>query len=211
MIADETVSPTFVYGGFWRRFVARVIDVLLLLIPTIVLSMIIPVAAGVILGLLYWPVFDASRIQGTPGKFFMGLVVTDEQGGRIDFKRSITRYLLSWVSGLMLCVGYLFNLFTPRRQTFHDMFAGTLVLVREQKEDVDWWSVWSTEFKTVVEGLRRKFDSGDATVSTSSVGSPSGVGSQAMRDLEQLHELFRKGALTEAEFEAKKAEILKRF
>lgn len=207
MTAEIALTPTVVYGGFWRRFAARLIDVLLLLVPTIVLSMIIPVAAGVVLGLLYWPIFDSSAIQGTPGKFFMGLVVTDEQGRRIDFKRSIIRYLLSWVSGLMLCIGYLFNLFTPRRQTFHDMFAGTLVVLREQDDNIDWWETWSRQFKVAISDIQNKFG-GDTAAKPTDTGATSST--QAMKDLEQLHELFRRGAISEAEFEAKKAELLRR-
>lgn len=206
MTITEGSTPVLIYGGFWRRFAARLIDVLLLLIPTIILSAIIPVLAGVILGLLYWPIFDSSAIQGTPGKFFMGLVVTDEQGRRVTFNRALIRYFLSWVSGLMLCVGYLFNLFTPKRQTFHDIFAGTLVVRREQLEDVDWWVVWRSQFSTAIRGIQGKLDS----AAGSSEGAEPGTSSRAMEDIEKLHELYRKGALSEAEFEAKKAEILSR-
>ena len=206
MTITEGSTPVLIYGGFWRRFAARLIDVLLLLIPTIILSAIIPVLAGVILGLLYWPIFDSSAIQGTPGKFFMGLVVTDEQGRRVTFNRALIRYFLSWVSGLMLCVGYLFNLFTPKRQTFHDIFAGTLVVRREQLEDVDWWVVWRNQFSTAMRGIQGKLDS----AAGGSAGAEPGASSRAMEDIEKLHELYRKGALSEAEFEAKKAEILSR-
>lgn len=198
-----------VYAGFWRRFAAVLIDFLILLIPSVVISWILPYVGAFVLAILYRPFFEASELMGTPGKAFMGLVVTTEAGERISFKQSMLRYVLSILSGAVLCIGYLFNLFTPKRQTFHDLMAGTVVLRRDVSTDVDWIGIWTREFKSV-------FNVGENSFSGASESSPASMPStppsnvSAMQTLEALHKLFQQGAISEAEYNAKKEELLKK-
>lgn len=186
------------YAGFWRRFAAMLIDGLILLIPWMIVSFVLPVLGGVMLVFLYRPFFESSAIMATPGKLFMGLVVANEQGERVTFKQAVIRWLVSWVSGLCLGIGYLMNLFTPKRQTLHDIVAGTVVLKREQSQVVDWVGVWTAEFKRV-------FNIGENAMSQVFSSSAS-----ATTTLENLHRLYQQGAITEAEYNAKKEELLKK-
>ncbi|MBX3035190.1 MAG: RDD family protein [Bdellovibrionaceae bacterium] len=190
-----------VYAGFWRRFGALCIDALILLIPTMVLGSLIPVAGGIVVGLFYFPVFDSSETRGTPGRLFMGLRLVTEAGNRLTFQQALVRHLLSYISGLCLCIGYLFNLFTVKRQTFHDLMVGTVVLHLPEaiSMDVDWVGVWKRQMKAL---LRWGNFSGDEPVSPTSAS--------AMAALEQLHKLYQQGALSEAEYHAKKEELLKK-
>lgn len=75
-------------------------------------------------------VWVSSHLQATPGKLALQLKVTDVHGERIGFLRASGRYLLKPVSGAALCVGFLIQPFTEKKQALHDMFAGTLVLKR---------------------------------------------------------------------------------
>jgi uncharacterized RDD family membrane protein YckC len=81
-----------------------------------------------ILGVIYFAMFESSAMQGTPGKRAMGLIVTDLQGNRISFLRALGRYFAKILSGLILLIGYIMVAFTERKQGLHDMIAGTLVL-----------------------------------------------------------------------------------
>ncbi|MBW7997922.1 MAG: hypothetical protein FVQ81_15400 [Candidatus Glassbacteria bacterium] len=77
---------------------------------------------------LYFAVFESSPRQATPGKMMLGIFVTDIHGRRISFPRALARTLAKILSKLILWLGYVLALFTPRSQTLHDLIAGTLVL-----------------------------------------------------------------------------------
>jgi uncharacterized RDD family membrane protein YckC len=53
--------------------------------------------------------------------------VTDLNGNRISFERATGRHFAKWLSGLILCIGYIMVGFTERKQGLHDLLAGTLV------------------------------------------------------------------------------------
>lgn len=71
---------------------------------------------------------EASERQGTFGKSWLGIKVTDEQGNRISFSRSLSRNLFKIVPVLTLGIGYLTGFFNRRQQCLHDIMAGTLVI-----------------------------------------------------------------------------------
>ena len=112
------------YAGFWRRFAARFIDGLILIIPSLLIGIVAPILGSILIFFLYNCLFESSEANGTPGKRIMGLKVMTEAGLRITYKQAFIRNISSILSGLFLCIGYLFNLFTPKRQTFHDIMAG---------------------------------------------------------------------------------------
>lgn len=132
-----------VYSGFWRRFAAFFIDVLVLLIPSVVLlficialgfgedSVMTNLANG-ILGLVYFAGMESSSYQGTIGKRAMGIRVCDMDGKQLSFANALGRYFGKILSSLLLCIGYLMIAFTSRKQALHDMMAGTVVLYQPQ-------------------------------------------------------------------------------
>ena len=200
-----------VYAGFWRRFVATVLDALIMLIPAWILGTLIPYAGGLILGLLYKPVFEASPLKGTPGKAMMGMIVVSEAGERLTLKQAYIRYFCSILSGFVLGIGYLMNLFTAKRQTLHDMIAESVVITHEAP-DLNYFQVWLAEIKVVFNRLAG--DSAEVSNSASSVNSYSTSVSAQTADvskaIDDLHKLFQSGALSEAEYTAKKEELLKK-
>jgi uncharacterized RDD family membrane protein YckC len=140
------------YGGFWRRVASSTVDGLIFAFP----SAILRVLAGLPMGLtlrplddrdmgralmvsllcwvgswLYCALLESSGAQGTLGQQLLGLQVTDLSGRRISFGRASGRFFSQLLTLLICGVGYLFNLWTSRRQTLHDMIAGC-VLVRPE-------------------------------------------------------------------------------
>lgn len=89
-------------------------------------------AAGLIMipliKMIYASVMEASEKQGTYGKFWLGIKVSDEQGLRVTTGRSITRNIAKWLSVLTLGIGYLTGFFDKKQQCLHDHLAGTLVI-----------------------------------------------------------------------------------
>jgi uncharacterized RDD family membrane protein YckC len=57
-----------------------------------------------------------------------GIKVTDLEGRRITLGQASLRFLWELVSGLVLGIGFLMVGVTAKKQAWHDVIAGTLVL-----------------------------------------------------------------------------------
>ncbi len=140
------------YGGFWIRVVAALIDAILLRVVVAPVGMIfggLGLAGGMMGGIphmglgllgggitivllvfgswLYEAAMESSSYQATLGKMIFGMKVTDLNGNRISFGRATGRHFAKWLSGMILCIGYIMVGFTERKQGLHDLLAGTLV------------------------------------------------------------------------------------
>jgi uncharacterized RDD family membrane protein YckC len=193
------------YAGFWRRFVAVFIDGLICVIPSLAMGYVIPYVGGIVLGLLYTPIFLASPLQATPGKALMGIAVVDENGNTLTLKTSIIRYVSTILSGLILCIGYLMNLFTAKRQTLHDILAGTVVIMKTAP-DVNYFNVWLVEVKKIGGDQAAGQDVSQFQYANNATTS----NENATKAIEELHKLFQSGAITQAEYDLKKEELLKK-
>ncbi len=145
------------YAGFWLRAGALLVDSLIIGIAMFAVycgfSGIVMVLGGaggptrssgassfvalggcflnfvpILLGWLYFAMFESSEKQATPGKAMMGLRVTDLEGRRISFGRATGRFFGRILSNFILFIGYIMAAFTEKKQALHDMIAGTLVL-----------------------------------------------------------------------------------
>ncbi len=146
-------APAAGYGGFWIRFVAAVIDAVIVSVVIMPISMIVAGAMGAasilgdrnaqigasIIGILvsivlsfagnwlYEALMESSTRQATLGKMILGMKVTDLAGNRISFARATGRHFAKYISGFILAIGYIMAGFTEKKQALHDMIAGTLV------------------------------------------------------------------------------------
>ena len=77
---------------------------------------------------LYYALMQSSSRQATLGQLALGLRVTDLEGRRVSFARASGRHFATGLTGLTLGIGYLLVLFTAKKQTLHDLVAGTLVV-----------------------------------------------------------------------------------
>jgi uncharacterized RDD family membrane protein YckC len=83
--------------------------------------------AGVMIVLAYQFLFLAA-LQATPGMVFLGLSLADDAGDRVGPGGVAVRVAVSVVSVGVLGLGYLWALLNRRRQTWHDLAAGTMVI-----------------------------------------------------------------------------------
>jgi serine/threonine-protein kinase len=146
------------YASFWKRFGAYMIDGIILVIPSLILSKSLPyfglsTGLGFVLSFLYRPFFESSSLAGTPGKALIGIAVVNESGDAITFKQACIRFFCSYLSGLLLCIGYFIQPFTAKRQTLHDMISETLVIERASSPDINYFKVWKEKFSEVVNKL----------------------------------------------------------
>jgi uncharacterized RDD family membrane protein YckC len=81
-----------------------------------------------ILGVGLYHVFFLTLANRTIGKSLMGLQVVPLKGGRIGIFRATLRYFGYIVSIIPLFFGFIWILFSRRRQGWHDKIAGTCVV-----------------------------------------------------------------------------------
>lgn len=62
------------------------------------------------------------------GKLALGLIVTDENGGKLDLVKALIRNVSKIISSMILLIGYIMAGFTEKKQALHDIIAKTLVV-----------------------------------------------------------------------------------
>jgi uncharacterized RDD family membrane protein YckC len=140
-------------GGFWIRFVAYMIDGLVLSIPVACGVVILISAHGrhwtepdesaaivgttallllalILIGWLYEALMTSSPRGATLGKQALGLRILRTDGVRLSFGRATARHFLKvMITPLVpLAIGYLMGAFSHRKRALHDVLADTLVI-----------------------------------------------------------------------------------
>ncbi|WP_440224625.1 RDD family protein [Dokdonella sp. MW10] len=128
--AAELPTGEAIHAGFWRRFAAYVLDALVVMVPSFVVSIIplLGLITSIVGHWLYFTLMESSGWQATLGKRALGIKVADLRGRRIGFGQATGRYFGAIISWLILFVGYFMAGWTARRQSLHDLMAGTLVI-----------------------------------------------------------------------------------
>jgi uncharacterized RDD family membrane protein YckC len=159
----EGVAPaiSFEYGGFWIRFLAVIIDGIILMVVGTILqyallgnvgSRLQPPAPGTppeqflglflgILGIawalntlidcLYQSLF-IGYLGATPGKMALSLKVVRPDGGPVGLPRAFGRYFAKILSGLILGIGYIMAGFDSQKRALHDQICDTRVIKTRQ-------------------------------------------------------------------------------
>ena len=127
------------YGGFWIRFVAYLVDSLIVTIGFVGVMLLIGAMglelAGaevifLVFAILYWALMHSSKRQATIGKSLCGLKVGGPNGERISVGRALGREAAKIISSLTMLIGFVIAAFTRNKQALHDFVASTYV-VRE--------------------------------------------------------------------------------
>lgn len=132
------------YAGFWVRFGALIIDLLLM-------AVVLYAPLSLIYGEQYWTgkqfvygfwdillgyiipiagtIWFCVRFLGTPGKMVMKLRIVDcSTGEKMTMTQSIGRYLAYIPALLPLGLGLMWIGIDPKKQGWHDKLAGTIVV-----------------------------------------------------------------------------------
>jgi uncharacterized RDD family membrane protein YckC len=146
----------FHYAGFWKRFLAYILDQIImsvvaffLVVPflamigislwssdfepsgdfilTIISAYFMMIALLVAGEWLYFALMESMK-GATLGKMALGITVTDMYGNRITFGRASGRYFGKILSSLTFGIGYIMAGFTAQKQGLHDMIANCLVI-----------------------------------------------------------------------------------
>src|SRR5882672_10715594 len=116
------------YGGFWIRFVAYIIDAILLGIVGGVVASLFGVSmmqtdwddptinlVSLVVGWLYFALLESSERGATVGKMAMGLRVVTSQGQRLSFMNATGRYFAKFLSAIILGIGFIMIGFTDKK------------------------------------------------------------------------------------------------
>ena len=150
---NYAAAPTTVrYAGFWIRFLARLIDGILLNVAMLVvrvplgLSMFGPMhardpvalmamASAVIISSIVslvvsagYEIFFVSAKGATLGKMALGLKVVRPDGAPIPMSQAAGRYFAQWLSALILGIGYIMAGFDVQKRSLHDRICETRVI-----------------------------------------------------------------------------------
>ncbi|MGC8830400.1 MAG: RDD family protein [Verrucomicrobiia bacterium] len=108
--------------GFWRRFVATLIDLCLFAILFVIFH-----EFGWILWMVYH--FVMWGINGaTVGDIVMRIKIVKEDGAPIDWKVALIRTLASLLSAVPLFIGFFWAGWFSEKKAWHDYIAGTIVV-----------------------------------------------------------------------------------
>lgn len=138
-------ATTLSYAGFWIRFVAALLDWVILFVASLVVQL--PFARmlqsrrleEMLMGLggvylietavaaAYEGLF-VSRFGATPGKMALDLKVVRPDGGPVSLGRAVGRYFAKIVSGIILMIGYIMAGFDDQKRALHDMICDTRVI-----------------------------------------------------------------------------------
>lgn len=127
------------YAGFWIRVLASLFDsifIILLSLPTYLLNDPYEFIAQLVVAFLYETILTSGEHQATWGKRLMGLKVTNLRGGRLSYEKSVGRYIGKLLSTFTLFIGFVMVAFTDRKQGLHDRLADTLVIFREDPDEM---------------------------------------------------------------------------
>lgn len=156
-LTDPTSESSGIPSPLWRRAVAVLIDMiflvfLLTIIAIFISSFVVPLlwlatvgrferwiplgldpilSFGLFLGVptVYLAGMESSSLEATIGKIATGIKVTDLRGRRIHFASSLIRQFGKLLSALPLGLGFLLGVFSKQHRAFHDLLAGTRVVL----------------------------------------------------------------------------------
>ncbi|MGD9740420.1 MAG: RDD family protein [Bauldia sp.] len=136
-------DATAPYAGFWVRFVALILD-------GIIVGAVFSILNPLVFGTSYWDldemyslgntwlgaVLQAAYVWtmwyffgATLGKMALRLrVVSADTLGYLSFGQVVGRWFAQILSAIPLLLGFIWAAFDPRKQAWHDKLAGTFVL-----------------------------------------------------------------------------------
>jgi uncharacterized RDD family membrane protein YckC len=149
-VREGALTPsTMQYGGFWIRFLARLADGLLLTVVNSLITLpftgllaleptdeasaafiggfclLMLLQLGVSIG--YEVGFVGSK-GATPGKMLLGLKIVMADGGKVSYARALGRQLSTFVSSIVLMIGYIMAAFDDEKRALHDHMCNTRVI-----------------------------------------------------------------------------------
>ncbi|MEC5423834.1 RDD family protein [Virgibacillus sp. C22-A2] len=137
-------------AGFWIRFLATVIDSVLIAVLAAIIAVISndPTyfnnsgyggensvsenISGFVYSVVFIIIFTASRYMGSPGKLACRIQVMNTDMTKISMLKSIGRYFAYILSALPLLIGFMMAGWNEEKKALHDIICSTRVVYRKK-------------------------------------------------------------------------------
>lgn len=86
--------------------------------------------ASFLIWLVYCTFMEASKYQGSFGKYLLKIKVVDYEGSKISLKKAALRNILKILSLFPVGLGYLWAFFDVKKRTWHDSLTKCVVVKR---------------------------------------------------------------------------------
>ena len=124
------------YAGFWIRFLAYLIDAVILSAFSYLLFGNTCEGSGFCVGYNNWQILIPAAYffgfwawkSATPGKMALRLQVVDESGKPVSVKAAALRILGYAISTIAIGIGFIWIGFDEKKQGWHDKIAQTFVV-----------------------------------------------------------------------------------
>lgn len=150
-VASVSAPPSATLAGVGLRLVSSIIDLLVVIIPTMILASVFTLGGAMastaaeddgVLALVgaffgYLAAFVISvgyylyawAIGTSLGMKLLGLrMVRADSGEAPGFGRALVRLVVAYVSNIPFALGYFWAIWDSKKQTWHDKAAGTIVI-----------------------------------------------------------------------------------
>jgi uncharacterized RDD family membrane protein YckC len=150
-------TEKLLYAGFWTRFLANILDLLVLgscmILLILSIAGLIAFTGGdsivhntmvtslfyssiIFMSSAYFILMEAGAKNATLGKHWMNIKVMDSNGNRLTIARTLWRLIARLFSYLPLGTGFLLQPFTARKQALHDLVASTVVVQTNESKKI---------------------------------------------------------------------------
>ncbi|MDV2582613.1 RDD family protein [Alkalibacillus haloalkaliphilus] len=141
-------------AGFWMRFLAVLVDGIVILALSWVIAVLIgdeayfqsfqaeaaeqfattsDNIANLVYSVIFVIGFTASQLKGSPGKLICRIQVVNPDMSKISIWKSIGRYFSYILSALPLAIGYMIAGWNKDKKALHDMICNTRVVYRDKR------------------------------------------------------------------------------
>lgn len=143
------------FAGFFIRILAGIIDLIVLLPPLIIISLLFLLPElqkvnntnilffikenenliniiSLIISLAYLTYFVSSNKQGSIGKIVLGIYIGNIDGSKLSKTRSLYRALMTIITSMTLGLGFLLVLFNKEKISLHDFICKTRVFYKNK-------------------------------------------------------------------------------
>ena len=143
MMIDGTPQSgvTYELATFGSRAVALIIDQIILFGISIIIGTLTPntsdtvaLIIGFAINFLFHYYFWTQRDGQTPGKLYLDIKIIKSDGSPINSTDTLVRVIGYMFGGLSLGIGYLWALFDPNSQAWHDKMARTYVVKANKRK-----------------------------------------------------------------------------
>jgi uncharacterized RDD family membrane protein YckC len=133
-------TRTYELAEFGQRFFAFVIDAIIISVVGGIFGLEVELAGGSLISLLFGAAYQwyflTQQNGQTPGKMLLNIRVIKKDGSPIEAGDALVRFVGYLINSPIFLLGWLWSLWDPNSQGWHDKLASTYVIKTNSEEKV---------------------------------------------------------------------------